>query len=79
MKLQLFGAVFLSLFICQAVGAHSGGLDSKGGHYNRKTGEYHYHRGGNVDSKSTVTKSTKSKSETKTKSAESDGSKKKKR
>ena len=24
--------------------AHSGGLDSRGGHYNRKTGEYHYHR-----------------------------------
>ena len=24
--------------------AHPGGLDSNGGHYNRKTGEYHYHR-----------------------------------
>lgn len=24
--------------------AHGGGLDSNGGHYNRKTGEYHYHR-----------------------------------
>ena len=24
-------------------GAHPGSLDSKGGHYNRKTGEYHYH------------------------------------
>lgn len=23
---------------------HSGGLDANGGHYNRKTGEYHYHR-----------------------------------
>lgn len=26
--------------------AHSGGTDSNGGHYNRKTGEYHYHNGG---------------------------------
>lgn len=25
-------------------GAHPGGLDANGGHYNRKTGEYHYHR-----------------------------------
>ncbi|MDE2809904.1 MAG: YHYH domain-containing protein [Gemmatimonadota bacterium] len=23
---------------------HSGGLDQRGGHYNRKTGDYHYHR-----------------------------------
>ena len=26
--------------------AHSGRTDSKGGHYNRKTGTYHYHGGG---------------------------------
>ena len=26
--------------------AHSGRTDSNGGHYNRKTGEYHYHNGG---------------------------------
>lgn len=25
--------------------AHSGGTDSKGGHYNSSTGEYHYHHG----------------------------------
>lgn len=25
--------------------AHSGGTDSAGGHYNRSTGEYHYHHG----------------------------------
>lgn len=24
--------------------AHPGGLDANGGHYDRKTGEYHYHR-----------------------------------
>ena len=26
--------------------SHSGRTDSKGGHYNRSTGEYHYHNGG---------------------------------
>lgn len=26
--------------------AHSGGTDAKGGHYNRKTGGYHYHNSG---------------------------------
>lgn len=26
--------------------AHSGRTDANGGHYNRKTGEYHYHNGG---------------------------------
>ncbi len=26
------------------VTGHSGGLDKCGGHYNRKTGSYHYHR-----------------------------------
>lgn len=24
--------------------AHGGGLDANGGHYNRRSGEYHYHR-----------------------------------
>lgn len=28
----------------QKVINHGGGLDSCGGHYNRKTGQYHYHR-----------------------------------
>ncbi len=26
------------------VGAHSGGTDSKGGHYDKSKGEYHYHQ-----------------------------------
>ena len=26
--------------------SHSGRTDSRGGHYNRKTGQYHYHNGG---------------------------------
>jgi hypothetical protein len=25
--------------------AHSGGTDAKGGHFNRRTGEYHFHHG----------------------------------
>ena len=32
-------ALFLSVF------AHSGNTDSNGGHYNRQTGEYHFHHG----------------------------------
>ena len=31
---------------CESVAAHGGRLDSDGGHYNRKTGKYHTHRGG---------------------------------
>ncbi len=30
--------------------AHPGRTDAKGGHYNRKTGEYHYHNGGHASS-----------------------------
>ena len=47
---SMLGALLIALTAMLVfVGAgytHSGGLDSKGGHYNRKTGEYHYHRGG---------------------------------
>ena len=31
--------------ICSLVLAHSGRTDGNGGHYNRSTGEYHYHHG----------------------------------
>ena len=42
-KLILF---FLCLIMCVVVSfAHPGGTDSNGGHYNRSTGEYHYHHG----------------------------------
>lgn len=47
---------FLYIILC----SHSGRTDSKGGHYNRSTGEYHYHngkpssRGGQSDSNSGV-------------------------
>jgi len=30
--------------------AHPGSLDENGGHYNRKTGEYHYHEGDHTES-----------------------------
>ena len=41
--------IALFLLVCflfpTIVFAHPGGTDSKGGHYNRSTGEYHYHHG----------------------------------
>ena len=36
-------ALFASLVLC--VNAHPGRTDSKGGHTDRSTGEYHYHHG----------------------------------
>ncbi|MBO5885301.1 MAG: YHYH domain-containing protein [Bacteroidaceae bacterium] len=39
-------AIFVSLVLLSVVVyAHSGGTDGSGGHYNRSTGEYHYHHG----------------------------------
>ena len=42
-KLKLF--LITGIFILQTflLLAHSGRTDSNGGHYNRKTGRYHYH------------------------------------
>ena len=38
--------LFALIVVLPVVGfAHSGGTDANGGHYNRKTGEYHYHHG----------------------------------
>lgn len=37
--------IICSLLLSLPVSAHSGRTDSKGGHYNRDTGEYHYHHG----------------------------------
>lgn len=39
--------VSMLLLVCvvAAAYAHSGGTDSRGGHRNRSTGEYHYHHG----------------------------------
>ena len=65
------------IFIPVSGGTHSGGLDSNGGHYNRKTGEYHYHRGGPAaDSPKAAT--SENKTERKAKAIQSDDSKKKK-
>ncbi len=47
--------------------AHSGGLDSKGGHTNKKTGEYHCHREGCTE-KSGTGKSSKQRTTTQTSS-----------
>ena len=47
--MKKLGAVMLMIGIGLGIGysrlaAHPGGLDANGGHYNRKTGEYHVHR-----------------------------------
>ena len=39
--------LFYTIFAYDFGDAHSGRTDANGGHYNRKTGEYHYHGGGN--------------------------------
>lgn len=36
-------SIVLTVFAVSEMIAHSGGTDSQGGHYNRKTGEYHFH------------------------------------
>lgn len=42
---RLVVCLLLLLWLPCAAHAHPGGTDSNGGHYNRKTGEYHYHHG----------------------------------
>lgn len=44
---------FLSLTYILGVFAHSGRTDANGGHWNRKTGTYHYHSGGSSTQPST--------------------------
>ena len=44
MLLRLLLVACLCAFLFGTAYTHSGGLDDKGGHYNRKTGEYHYHQ-----------------------------------
>ncbi len=47
MKKRILALVVILLIVFPLlVLAHSGRTDSNGGHYNRKTGEYHYHNGG---------------------------------
>ena len=42
----IFGVLFY-----EAAHTHSGRTDANGGHYNRKTGQYHYHGGGRTRTK----------------------------
>lgn len=42
--MKVFSLIFVVVSFLAASDAHPGGLDANGGHYNRKTGEYHYHR-----------------------------------
>ena len=37
-------AAIVALVLPLTAHGHGGGLDSNGGHHNRKTGQYHYHR-----------------------------------
>lgn len=46
MKTKKILCIFLLLITFSITSyAHSGRTDSKGGHYNRSTGDYHYHHG----------------------------------
>ena len=44
--MRKFSCIFLVLLImCVSASAHPGNTDINGGHYDRSTGEYHYHHG----------------------------------
>ena len=45
MKLKIFCVSLLLPCFVLSASAHPGGTDSKGGHKNHSTGEYHYHHG----------------------------------
>lgn len=49
--------LFSVTLMCPIANAHPGRTDSSGGHYNRKTGVYHYHSGGKKVSKTYRAKS----------------------
>lgn len=42
---KLITIIIITLLLPFVAFAHPGSLDANGGHYNRKTGEYHYHSG----------------------------------
>ena len=44
--------IILAVSMSLTAAAHPGKTDANGGHYNRKTGEYHYHNGGGSSSSS---------------------------
>lgn len=37
--------IFMTLLFASPISAHPGRTDANGGHYNRSSGEYHYHHG----------------------------------
>ena len=47
MNKRIFSVFIVALLFLLTITvlAHSGGTDSRGGHYDRDTGEYHYHHG----------------------------------
>ena len=50
-KLIIIWVVIFTCSLC--VYAHPGSIDENGGHYNRSTGEYHYHEGTNQENNPT--------------------------
>jgi micrococcal nuclease len=56
---KLLSALVLLVFLGTSASAHPGRLDSNGGHHNRATGEYHYHRGPNAGQSRSPASSTK--------------------
>lgn len=74
-----FLAAFIALMPSLAV-AHSGRTDANGGHFNRETGEYHYHGGnGSSGGDSNSSSSRKNKKSNKSKKSNSDKKDTKKR
>ena len=47
-KLRFIFAVLVILALSSVSFAHPGKLDANGGHYDKETGEYHYHKGPNA-------------------------------
>lgn len=45
MKKRLLTLLLCLFFLCPSALAHGGKTDANGGHYDRSTGEYHYHHG----------------------------------
>ena len=59
MKIVIYIVCLSTCILCSNdVFPHSGRTDSSGGHYNRKTGEYHYHGGGRSRTSTTTKSST---------------------
>jgi hypothetical protein len=65
--MKFFSFFIALILLCSLALAHPGRTDSKGGHYNRKTGEYHYH---NKAASSTSAVSAKTVSDSNSKSDE---------